>query len=83
VSSIFTRPRLGWFIVVPIGSTMPTGRAYSAPIACPTGGPEVAHQLINTGATTIRYLALSTVRELSGAPFRSPAVTIVAGSLCR
>ena len=29
-------------------------------IACPPGGPEVAHQIINTGATTMRYLALST-----------------------
>src|SRR5215475_11029142 len=28
-------------------------------IACPTGGPEVAHQIINTGTTTLRYLALS------------------------
>jgi len=28
-------------------------------IACPTGGPEVAHQIINTGATTMRYLAVS------------------------
>ncbi len=29
-------------------------------IACPPGGPEVAHQIINTGTTTMRYLALST-----------------------
>ena len=28
-------------------------------IACPTGGAEVAHQIINTGKTTLRYLALS------------------------
>ncbi len=28
-------------------------------IACPTGGPEVAHQIINTGTTDLRYLALS------------------------
>lgn len=28
-------------------------------IACPTGGPEVAHQIINTGTTEMRYLALS------------------------
>lgn len=28
-------------------------------IACPTGGVEVAHQIINTGATVMRYLALS------------------------
>lgn len=30
-------------------------------IACPTGGAEVAHQIINTGTTTLRYLSLSTV----------------------
>ena len=28
-------------------------------IACPTGGAEVAHQIINTGDTDLRYLALS------------------------
>lgn len=30
-------------------------------IACPTGGAEVAHQIINTGRTPLRYLSLSTV----------------------
>ncbi|MFM9847680.1 MAG: cupin domain-containing protein [Hyphomicrobiaceae bacterium] len=30
-------------------------------IACPTGGPEVAHQIINTGTTDLRYLSLSTL----------------------
>ena len=29
-------------------------------IACPTGGPETAHQIINTGKTELRYLAVST-----------------------
>jgi uncharacterized cupin superfamily protein len=33
-------------------------------IACPTGGAEVAHQIINTGTTTMRYLSLSTNAEL-------------------
>lgn len=28
-------------------------------IACPTGGAEVAHQIINTGSTNMRYLSLS------------------------
>ena len=28
-------------------------------IACPTGGAEVAHQIINTGKTALRYLSLS------------------------
>lgn len=30
-------------------------------IACPTGGPEVAHQIINTGNVDLRYLAVSNV----------------------
>ena len=29
-------------------------------IACPTGGPETAHQIINTGAAELRYLGIST-----------------------
>jgi uncharacterized cupin superfamily protein len=33
-------------------------------IACPTGGPEVAHQIINTGSVPMRYLALSNRSEL-------------------
>ena len=33
-------------------------------IACPTGGPEVAHQIINTGTVTMRYLALSTLVDI-------------------
>ena len=33
-------------------------------VACPPGGPEVAHQMINTGNTDLKYLALSTkIRE--------------------
>lgn len=30
-------------------------------VACPTGGAEVAHQIINTGTVPLRYLSLSTV----------------------
>ncbi|QYJ74934.1 cupin domain-containing protein [Shewanella sp. FJAT-52076] len=30
-------------------------------IACPPGGPEVAHQIINSGSTELRYRCLSTV----------------------
>lgn len=33
-------------------------------IACPTGGPEVAHQIINTGTTAMRYLALSNLSDI-------------------
>ena len=30
-------------------------------VACPTGGAEVAHQIINTGKAPLRYVSLSTV----------------------
>lgn len=30
-------------------------------IACPPGGPESAHQIINTGAVELKYLAVSTL----------------------
>jgi uncharacterized cupin superfamily protein len=33
-------------------------------IACPPGGAEVAHQILNTGKTTMRYLSLSTKADL-------------------
>lgn len=33
-------------------------------IACPTGGPEVAHQIINTGSADLRYLSLSNLADL-------------------
>jgi uncharacterized cupin superfamily protein len=32
-------------------------------IACPTGGRDVAHQIINTGSSTMRYLSLSNLAE--------------------
>jgi uncharacterized cupin superfamily protein len=31
-------------------------------VACPMGGPEAAHQIINTGQDELRYLAVSTQR---------------------
>ena len=40
-------------------------------ICCPPGGPEVAHQIINTGTTTMRYLALSTIVEVESASIRT------------
>ncbi|MFN0023436.1 MAG: cupin domain-containing protein [Parvularculaceae bacterium] len=33
-------------------------------IACPTGGPETAHQIINTGTAPMRYLSLSTLADV-------------------
>lgn len=38
-------------------------------VACPTGGAEVAHQILNTGTTTLRYLAISTMRELESCTY--------------
>lgn len=32
-------------------------------VACPVGGPETAHQIINTGDTEMRYLSVSTQSE--------------------
>ena len=49
-------------------------------IACPPGGPEVAHQIINTGKTTMRYLALSTLSEVDACEYPdSRKVSIVTG----
>jgi len=38
-------------------------------IACPTGGPEVAHQIINTGSKDLRYLALSNLVEIEACEY--------------
>ena len=38
-------------------------------IACPTGGAEVAHQIINTGTRPLRYLALSTLAEVEACEY--------------
>lgn len=49
-------------------------------IACPTGGPETAHQIINTGAVDLRYLALSNIVEIEACEYPdSNKVLIVAG----
>ena len=49
-------------------------------IACPPGGPDVAHQIINTGSTTMRYLALSTLVEVEACEYPdSQKVLVVAG----
>jgi uncharacterized cupin superfamily protein len=32
-------------------------------LACPAGGPETAHQIVNTGTEELRYLAVSTARS--------------------
>ena len=49
-------------------------------IACPPGGPGVAHQIINTGTTTMRYLALSTLADVEACEYPdSQKVLIVTG----
>ena len=49
-------------------------------IACPTGGPEVAHQIINTGTTTMRYLSLSTMSEVDACEYPdSGKISVVTG----
>jgi uncharacterized cupin superfamily protein len=49
-------------------------------IACPPGGPEVAHQIVNTGTVPMRYLALSTVLPVEACEYPdSGKVLVVAG----
>ena len=47
-------------------------------IACPTGGPDVAHQIINTGTTTMRYLALSALVEVEACEYPDSGKVMVA-----
>ena len=49
-------------------------------IACPAGGPAVAHQIINTGKIEMRYLSLSTLVEIETCEYPdSNKISIVAG----
>ncbi len=49
-------------------------------IACPTGGAEVAHQIINTGSVEMRYLAVSTIADVEVCEYPdSGKVSAVAG----
>ena len=49
-------------------------------IACPCGGAEVAHQIINTGTVDLRYLAVSTVAEIEVCEYPdSGKVSLVVG----
>jgi uncharacterized cupin superfamily protein len=38
-------------------------------IACPSGSAEAAHQIINTGTTPMRYLALSSLAEVEACEY--------------
>lgn len=49
-------------------------------VACPPGGTEVAHQIVNTGKETMRYIALSTLVEVEACEYPdSQKVLVVAG----
>jgi uncharacterized cupin superfamily protein len=49
-------------------------------IACPTGGPETAHQIVNTGSAEMRYLAVSTLAEVEVCEYPdSQKVLVVSG----
>ena len=47
-------------------------------IACPTGGPDVAHQIINTGTTMMRYLSVSTRADLDACEYPDSGKVLVA-----
>ena len=50
-------------------------------IACPPGGADVAHQIINTGTETMRYLAVSTRVPVDACEYPdSGKVMVVAGN---
>ena len=50
-------------------------------IACPAGGPQVAHQIINTGNSDMRYLALSNLETVEVCEYPdSNKVGVFAGS---
>jgi uncharacterized cupin superfamily protein len=49
-------------------------------IACPTGGAEVAHQIVNTGAVDMRYLAISNLVDIEICEYPdSGKISVVAG----
>lgn len=49
-------------------------------IACPTGGAEVAHQIVNTGDVDMRYLAVSTLAAVEVCEYPdSGKISAVAG----
>jgi uncharacterized cupin superfamily protein len=49
-------------------------------IACPAGGPELAHQIINTGTVPMRYLALSNLVPIDACEYPdSGKVSILTG----
>ena len=50
-------------------------------IACPTGGAEVAHQIINTGTTRMRYLALSNVVQIETCVYPDSNKIMIASGL--
>ncbi len=51
-------------------------------IACPPGGPEVAHKIVNTATVPMRYLSLSTLIEVEACEYPdSDKLVVVTGKL--
>ncbi len=46
-------------------------------IACPTGGRDVAHQIVNTGTVTLRYLAVSSVADIETCEYPDSDKTMI------
>lgn len=51
-------------------------------IACPTGGADVAHQIINTGSSDLRYLALSNLVDLEVCEYPDSKKVLVVSGRC-
>lgn len=50
-------------------------------VACPTGGAEVAHQIVNTGRVEMRYLAISTLATIEVCEYPdSDKISVIAGA---
>jgi uncharacterized cupin superfamily protein len=66
--------KLGYNLTV-----LPPGKV-QCPFHCPPGGQDVAHQIINTGKTPMRYLALSTLVDVDTCEYPdSQKILIVTG----
>jgi uncharacterized cupin superfamily protein len=50
-------------------------------IACPSGGPETAHQIVNTSDASLRYLAISTMAEPDIIDYPDSGKFLVKGNL--
>ena len=49
-------------------------------IACPPGGAALAHQIINTGTVSMRYLAVSTIKDIEVCEYPDSQKLLVASA---